>query len=158
VEPSGEISTIGFWKHQVLAILDGKGHNQIPVADMGVYLDMIQSSTILFDLDSDGEFTFEEAKAVLVLKKGTNMRDRAQQQLLAVYFNLAHRAVNADTQIDVLQSGNNAVRNLTELNTVGEAVQFTEDIIANELSDRYDYELVKELCEDINTARIVVFN
>jgi len=43
-----------------------------------------------------------------------------------------------------------------QLKTVGDAVQFAEDIIENNQADLF--ELAKDLCEDINTGMIVTFD
>lgn len=153
VKPSGELRTIGLWKHQVLALLDGKGRNQISEADMELYLDMILASTTLFDLNGDGDFSLEEAKEILAFKKA-DMGKRALQQLLAVYLNLAARAVNSDTEINMTLSDNIGLHQYDDLTTIGEAVQFAMNVLENEKSDLY--EDVKDICEEINNGIVVI--
>ena len=125
-EPTGDIRTIGFWKHQFgVATGNRKGKAQIDAGTLESYLPLY------------GIETLNQGYTLLWLKKAT-MAQRARQQCLASWLNYANNAVGSSTPVDTDYDG------YTD-STFGDAMDEAEALIA-----AGDYEDAKDICDSIN--------
>lgn len=85
VPPTRDPLTLGFWRN----------HSELWLAEN---LARIQATDQRFDTNGDGQLTQDEAAAVFA--SGGNMDAILKQQLLASFFNLATRRINAGTTLD----------------------------------------------------------
>lgn len=102
--------------------------------------------------------TLRNAYNILKTPTGTaTMKMRAEQQLLAVWLNLAHNAFFWNTQLSqdtlyIYYQYN--FENQYGLTTIGEAIQFAE---AELLKTDGNYEATKDICESINNNQGIIW-
>jgi hypothetical protein len=127
----------GFWKHQ----LGRKGKEQIDETTMLAYLDIVSfTSTYFSEVVDIGTL---EAASVVMDPKGSNMRDKAQAQLLAAWLNFAHGSVGWTEMIDT--DGDDVVDS-----PFYEVIELIEDLILNPAATHEDAIFAKDLAESIN--------
>ena len=134
-EEGGECEprTIGYWKQACL------GHfNHEDEASMLGYLEEIHSLTSFFDDLED----FEEMCETLDPSEPATMRQRAEQQMLALYLNVASGKIYQATTIEL--------GNVSEAGTVQEALDEAENFIDE------DPEKSKDIADLINNGGEVI--
>jgi PKD repeat protein len=129
----------GFWKHQ----LSDKGKKQIDETTINAYLDMVGFSSSYFSEYADTSTV--EAASIIMNPKGSEMRDKAQAQLLAAWLNFANGSVSWTEMIDVDQDGS------TDL-PLYEVLRQTESILLTNDASHEDLVLAKDLAESINLS------
>jgi len=160
----GDVRTIGFWKHQVnvwyfielqnIGVkVKGVGAAQIPEEELINYLTFIDSNSEYFKdkivvYHDDGTInklkTLENIYNILRTPTGPNsMKMRSEQQLLAVWLNLARKAFFWNTGLD---QSTEFVYQQYALETIGEAIKFCEQ----QLLTNGDFEAIKDICDSIN--------
>ncbi|KPV61663.1 MAG: hypothetical protein AOA66_1633 [Candidatus Bathyarchaeota archaeon BA2] len=167
-----DVRTIGFWKHQVNVWyftelektgmkIRGIGKAQIPEDELIAYLTFIDTNSDYFRgkivKDNDGDGTIinleilQNAYNFLETPTGPeSMKMRAEQQLLALWLNLAHKAFFWNTQLsqDTLYIYYQYTYDDADgLATIGEAIRFCEAELTKTDSN---YEAVKNICDSIN--------
>jgi hypothetical protein len=152
-----EPRTIGFWKHQVGAAISRQGNQHIDTATMCAYLDMIENrfnsnavnEVIVYaspdpaTLPEGADLCIEKLKVaqdILALKNKAPMIWRAQQQLLALMFNVASEKIGLFEVI----SDDGAV--------VSQAITFCDHLIDD---PNGDHEMAKTIADEINNGRMV---
>ncbi|KPV64333.1 MAG: PKD domain protein [Candidatus Bathyarchaeota archaeon BA2] len=143
--PTQDVRGVGYWKHQINAILAGKS-SQVTESQMLLYIEMIRMSSQVFaDID-----TLEEVAQILRTPTGKDsMETRARQQLYALWLNLAAKAFAANTSIDL--------HDLTAAGTIGEAITQCETILLDPTSTKESYELAKDICDQLNNGNGIVW-
>jgi len=169
----GDVRTIGFWKHQVnvwylteLAKtgmkIRGIGTAQISEDALITYLRFIDTNSDYFrgrivkDNNGDGTITnletLENAYNILKTPTGPNsMKMRAEQQLLAVWLNLAHKTFFWNTQ---LSQETDYIYHQYGLTDIGEAILFCE---AELTKPNGNYETAKNICDNINNNQGIIW-
>ena len=172
-EVYGDVRTVGFWKHQVnvwyFTELKNNGMKirgietaQVTEDELISYLAFISqnSSYTLFQnmvvYNTDGTVNKLETlrNAYNILKTPTgpdSMKMRAEQQLLALWLNLAHETFLWNTQ---LSQENKYIYYEYGLTDIGEAIQFCE---AELLKPDGNYEAIKNICDSINNNLGIVW-
>jgi hypothetical protein len=153
----GDVRSIGFWRHQFtvwyrqeVLKLKGAGTTQIPATELQYYLDFIWANSEYFKEIFPGGIQLTEAYNILAPLKAHTMKDAAEQQLLAVWLNLARKAFFWNTELSQETTYIYYKYNLWNdmgLQTVGEAIKWSE----NELQKPDgNYQAVKDVCDSIN--------
>jgi uncharacterized repeat protein (TIGR01451 family) len=140
VAPSGDPEGLGFWRN----------HDELWSDEI---LARMQATDQRFDLDSDGALSGAEVAEMLA--PGGNMDDILLKHLLATYFNLATRRVNAATALDpdaslVAELGLANVRDAVEY-----AHATLELPVTSETRQRYSD--TTTVLDEINANYIVVY-
>jgi len=161
----GDVRTIGFWKHQVNVWyftelknngmkIRGIGTAQISEEALITYLTFIDSNSDYFRGKIVGATNLDTLRnAYNMLKTPTgsdSMKMRAEQQLFAVWLNLAHNAFFWNTQLsqDTLYIyWQYTYDEKNGLATIGEAILFSE---AELIKPNGNYEAAKNICDSIN--------
>jgi subtilisin family serine protease len=161
----GDVRTIGFWKHQVNVWyfteltktgmkIKGIGTAQIPKDVLISYLKFIDANSDYFrgrivkDNNGDGTITnleiLENAYNIMQTPTGPDsMKMRAEQQLFAVWLNLARKVFLWNTRLD---QSVEFIYQQYGLETIGEAIKYSEQ----ELLNNGNFEAVKDICDSIN--------
>ncbi|MFC1987960.1 NosD domain-containing protein [Chloroflexota bacterium] len=129
-----EMRTIGFWKHQI----GGGGKQHVDDSILEVYINFIDFKSKVFS-EKTPLGGLADAESLLWLKKAT-MEQRATQQLLATWLNVANGAAGMDDIVDTDYDGNVDMK-------LKDAIKLAENII---LSVAGDYEQAKNICDSIN--------
>jgi hypothetical protein len=150
IEP--EQRTIGYWKHQANALVTGKGKPQETMAQMIEYIHGIRSHfnehlynpVIVFEVELDPD-NATAADSLLALRQmlkvnhGSNMLERAKQQMIALLLNVASLKLS---QAEVIsEDGAN----------VSQAITYCNKIITDQATG-VDYEVAKTIADDINNG------
>jgi len=171
-EVYGDLRSVGFWKHQINVWyftelknsgikIRGIGRAKIDEETILTYLKYVNDNSDYFkdmivkDNNGDGTITnleiLENAYNILRTPRGPNsMKMRAEQQLLAVWLNLAHNAffwntqLSQDTAYIYWQYTQDAINGLQ---TIGEAILYCE---AQLMNPEGNYEAAKNICDSIN--------
>jgi len=140
VPPTQDPLTLGFWRN----------HSELWLVEI---LARIQATDQRFDTNGDGQLTAVEAAAIFA--SGGNMDAILKQQLLATFFNLATRRINAAT---VLNPKAKLVQQLGVTN-VRDAVVYAMDTLKLPLSNatRNRYSNATSLLDLINNNKIEVY-
>jgi uncharacterized repeat protein (TIGR01451 family) len=138
VPPTRDPGTLGFWR----------SHNDLWTAEI---LARIQATDQRYDTDGDGAFSETEATAMFA--PGGNQPKVLQMQLLATYFNLATRRINADTVIESKTSER------LGLDNVAEAVVYTMNTLALPVNaaNRPSYDDATKVLDEINSNKSEVY-
>jgi len=131
LELEGECTphTIGYWKQPC------KGHfNHETQESMEEYLETVHDLTDFFDDVED----FDDMCEILEPKEPASMQERAQQQIMALWLNVASGKLYLQTTIDL--------GNLSDSGTVGDALDEAESLIDS------DPEKAKDIADKINNA------
>ncbi len=144
--------TIGYWKHQVNALLTGKGKPQESLADMISYLHAIRihfneniyNPVIVYEvnIDPDSATATDSLLALsqlLTINKGATMLDRAKQQFVALLLNVASLKIS---QAQII-SADGAI--------VSQAITYCNAIITNRVPG-VSYEVAKGIADMINNG------
>ncbi len=131
------IQSQGYWKHQ----LSGKGKAQIDETTMLAYLDIVSFASTYFSEVVDVG-TIEAALDVMD-PRGSDMRDKAQAQLLAAWLNFADGSVGWTEMID---TDGDDVMDAPFYEVIG----LIEDLISDPEATHEDYVFAKDLAESIN--------
>ncbi|MFC2013102.1 NosD domain-containing protein [Chloroflexota bacterium] len=129
-----EMRTIGYWKHQI----GGNGNQHIDDAILEAYINFIAAKSEVFS-EKTALSSLADAGDLLWLKKAT-MEQRATQQLLATWLNVANGAVCMDDIVDTNYNG------ITDMK-LKDAIALAETIILNTAAN---YEQAKNICDSIN--------
>jgi hypothetical protein len=142
--------TIGFWKHQVGAILEGRGRGQVDEPTLCDYLDLIEShfnsnainQVLVYDPPASGlcEDKLFVAMSLLNLQGSVEMISRARQQLTALLLNVAASYV-AQTQV-VSEDGA----------TLSQAITYCDHLIDNPGGN---HESAKSIADAINNGAML---
>ena len=127
----------GFWKHQ----LSNKGKKQIDEARMVAYLDIVNFASSNFseivDVSNMG------SASDIMNPKGSDMRGKAQAQLLTAWFNFASGSIGWTENVDT--DGDGIVDK-----QFYEAIFQVEDILSSPNSTHEDLVTAKDIAESIN--------
>ncbi|MFH1220001.1 MAG: SdrD B-like domain-containing protein [Candidatus Eisenbacteria bacterium] len=147
--------TIGYWKHQVNALMMDKGKSQEGMAAMLTYLNNIRihfnenvyNPVLVYQVGSlPGNATPADSLnalgALLTVNKGQNMLERAKQQIVALLLNVASMKLS-QAQIISADGAN-----------VSQAITYANDIITNQVPG-VSYEVAKDIADTINNGGIV---
>ncbi len=140
VPPTQDPLTLGFWRN----------HQELWASEI---LARIQATDQGFDADGDGRLSSDEV--IAVLNAGGNMDAILKQQLMATYFNLGTRRINAATALDPKAK---LVRQLGLVN-VRDAARYAQDTlglpITNATRDRYSN--ATTVLDQINNNKLLVY-
>ncbi|MCL7401127.1 MAG: hypothetical protein LZ163_06200 [Thaumarchaeota archaeon] len=153
----GDVRSVGFWRHQFtvwyrqeVLKLKGAGTTQIPATELQHYLDFIWANSEYFKKIFPEGIQLTDAYKILAPLKAHTMKDAAEQQLLAVWLNLARKAFFWNTELSQETTYIYYKYNLWNdmgLQTVGEAIKWSENELQNPDGN---YQAVKDVCESIN--------
>ena len=147
--------TIGYWKHQVNALLMGKGTPQETLADMLAYLHSIRvhfnenvyNPVLVYEVGAlPGDATAVDSLgalgSLLTVNKDGTLLDRAKQQMVALLLNVASLKIS---QAEVISAdGAN----------VSQAITYANDIITDQVPG-VSYEVAKDIADVINNGGLV---
>jgi len=138
VPPSGDPRTLGFWRNQ-------------PELWTDETLARIQATDQRYDTDGDGALS--AAEVTTMLAAGGNQPKVLQIQLLATYFNLATRQVNAATLIESKTADRLGLEN------VAEAAIYAMDtlLLPVDSASRERYSDATRVLDEINNNRSEVY-
>lgn len=147
--------TIGYWKHQVNAILMGKGKPQESLAAMISYLHQIRihfnenvyNPVLVYEVgtlpgDATAADSLAALGALLTVNKDGTMLDRAKQQMVALLLNVASLKLSQAQVVSV--DGAN----------VSQAITYANDIITDRVPG-VSYEVAKNIADIINNGGMV---
>ena len=147
--------TIGYWKHQVNALLMGKGKPQESLAAMISYLHNIRvhfnenvyNPVFVYEVGSlPGGSTPADSLgalgALLTVNNGGTMLDRAKQQMVALLLNVASLKIS-QAQVISADGAN-----------VSQAITYANDIITGRVPG-VSYEVAKDIADTINNGGMV---
>jgi len=134
---TGDIRSIGFWKHQ----FSDRGRKHIDHEALELFLDLIIDESSLFE--ELYNLSYENATSYLWVSRGS-MLNRSIQQCLACWLNWANGAVGFIDMVDTDFDGQPDTQ-------FGEAMNTVEDLIANG-EDKGDFERAKDICDSINNS------
>ncbi|MFZ1946933.1 MAG: FlgD immunoglobulin-like domain containing protein [bacterium] len=147
--------TIGYWKHQVNALLMGKGKPQETLANMLAYLHNIRvhfnenvyNPVLVYEVGGlPGDATAADSLAalgsLLTVNKGGTMLDRAKQQMVALLLNVASAKLS-QAQVISADGAN-----------VSQAITYANDIITDQVPG-VSYEVAKDIADIINNGGTV---
>jgi hypothetical protein len=129
-----ECRSQGYWKHQV----GTKGKHHIDDDTLEAYLDIINFASGVFSEEVDAS-TIPEARDVM-WQKGPSMREKANAQVLAAWFNFANGGILWDEEVDVCGD-------TMEFN---EIVDEAETILLDPDASKKELERAKDLGEAVN--------
>ncbi|MEM1590078.1 MAG: hypothetical protein QW175_06650 [Candidatus Bathyarchaeia archaeon] len=157
----GDVRTVGFWRHQftvwyrteVLKLKKGTGTAQVSVQELLSYLKFIRANSEYFDdLIPDPEVKPSDALMyaynLLAPLKAHTMKEAAEQQLFAVWLNLARKAFFTCQK---LSQSSEYVYQTYELETIAKAIQWCEENISTQAA------AVKDVCDSINNNRGIIW-
>jgi hypothetical protein len=174
----GDVQTIGFWKHQINVWyftelknsgmkLRGIGKAQTTEEELLGYLIYVDDNSDYFRgrlvvYNADGTVnaleTLRNAYNLMKTPNGPDaMKQRAEQQLLAVWLNLASQRYFWNTQLSqeniyiYYQYNYEAEQGLT---TIGEAIKWAEAVMSD---PNGNYEAVKSVCDSINNNQGIIW-
>ena len=140
VAPTGDPRTLGFWRN----------HQDLWLSEI---LARIQATDQRFDSNNDGQLS--NAEVATVLAPGGNMDKILKEQLIAAYFNLGTRRINAATTLDTRAK---LVQQLG-LTNVRDAVLYAKGTlvlpVTNTTRDRYSN--ATTVLDQINNNKIEVY-
>ena len=128
----------GFWKHQ----LSNKGKKQIDEARIDTYLDIVNFASSYFSETVDG--SNRGSASDIMNPKGSDMRGKAQAQLLTAWFNFANGSVGWTEKVDI--DGDGVVDK-----HFFEAILQVEDTLRSSDATHEDLVGVKDIAERINS-------
>jgi hypothetical protein len=144
--------TIGYWKHQVNAILMGKGKAQESLADMLTYVHNIQvhfnenvyNPVFVYEVaplpgGATAADSLRALEALLTVNNGGTMLLRAKQQMVALLLNVASGKLS-QAQVISYDGAN-----------VSQAITYANDIITNRVPG-VSYEVAKDIADVINNG------
>jgi hypothetical protein len=147
--------TIGYWKHQVNALLMGKGKPQETLAAMLSYLHNIRvhfnenvyNPVLVYQIEGlPGDATPADSLAalgsLLTVNQGGTMLDRAKQQMVALLLNVASMKLS-QAQVISADGAN-----------VSQAITYANDIITDQ-APGVSYEVAKNIADTINNGGTV---
>ncbi|MEM3666847.1 MAG: hypothetical protein QW222_07195 [Candidatus Bathyarchaeia archaeon] len=150
----GDVRTVGFWRHQftvwyrteVLKLKKGTGTAQVSVQELLGYLKLIRTNSEYFDdlipdPDSNPNGALMYAYTLLAPLKAHTMKEAAEQQLFAVWLNLARKAFFTYQE---LSQSLEYIYQTYDLKTIAEAIQWCEANISTQAA------AVKDICDSIN--------
>jgi hypothetical protein len=139
--------TIGFWKHQCRAALgENNGNQHIDSATLEEYLQLIADSTTVPELGAGGDsIGIEGMCEILDLSGKQPMRNRAIQQLLALWLNFANSAGDWDTMVD---SDRDCIPDIA----LGDAIEFIEETVNDPDATKDELEAAKDMADSINNS------
>jgi hypothetical protein len=140
--PTGDgwgLRTIGFWKHQLRCALGAPGHQHVPTSNLNSYLSTIDAGTTVPELKG---LNLRSALMLLELRGKHDMKDRAIQQLLAAWLNLAS---DGDQLVDTDGDG-------TADTMLSIYITYAESIITDPDTTHAQMEAVKDTLDAINNS------
>ena len=153
ITPSAQ--TIGYWKHQVNALLMNKGKPQESLSAMLTYLNNVRvhfnenvyNPVLVYEVgDLTSAATAADSlralEALLTVNKDGTMLDRAKQQMAALLLNVASLKLS-QAQVISADGAN-----------VSQAITYANDIITNN-TPGVSYEVAKDIADTINNGGIV---
>jgi uncharacterized repeat protein (TIGR01451 family) len=138
VAPTGDPRTLGFWRN----------HSDLWTDEI---LARIQATDQRYDTDGNGALSAAEVTAMLA--PGGNQPKVLQMQLIAIYFNIATRRINAATLIE------SKTADQLGLNNVAEAAVYAMDTLALPVSaeNRARYDDATKVLDEINSNKSEVY-
>jgi hypothetical protein len=132
------LRTIGFWKHQLRCALGANGHQHVLTDNLLYYLWWIGEESEIPDYQN---MNLQDALNLLELRGKHDMYEKAVQQLLATYLNLAS---DGDQEVD---TGSHGTMDLSD------AITWMEGQLMDYLDgDDVDLEEVKDMADYINNS------
>jgi hypothetical protein len=152
----GDVRSIGFWRHQFtvwyranILKIKGAGTAQVSVTELNSYLSFIWTNSEYFKAKYPNGITLMDAYNLLAPLKAHTMQEAAEQQLLAVWLNLAGKAFFWNTELSQSTLYVYCRYSLWDdagLQTIGEAIKWSEtELLANR-----NFEAVTTVCDSIN--------
>jgi hypothetical protein len=149
ITPSQE--SMGFWKHQVNAHLEGKGKPQVTLAELSNYMGLIRihfnencaNRVTIFQVPQPATLTdsLRVLRDLLTVNQNGTMNDRAKQQLIALMLNVVSLKLHLTTPISM----DSAI--------VSQAITYCNQLIMD--SNPYDDEVAKDIADCINNGMLV---
>jgi hypothetical protein len=139
IPPVIEPEATGFWSHQVTANLTERGRAHETEQDLFAYLNDIR---FLYDV-FDGVGGLEGMNAVLRPETPAGMRERAEQNLMALLLNLTSGRLSPHAEV-------------TASETVVEAIDTIIGVVEDPAAERETLEAAKDLAERINSGRLPI--
>jgi hypothetical protein len=127
--PRGE----GFWAHQC----SDNGFKQVSPAALQAWFDEIREASSVFPECAPLDCEFLQPQTAQ-----NDLRKRAQQQLLALWLNLASGNLTRERPVDL--------PSLTDATTLAEALSEIERVVCDELADHSDLGTAKDIAEALN--------
>ncbi len=141
-EGTGDLGTIGYWKHVFYVWKAGKGSFKGFVESILVgYLQQINSTSPIFS--ENYTLTMESAYDLLWTNPGSDMRGKALRQYFACQLNWANNAVTPSQMVDTDYDDHPDM-------TFGAAMTIVENILRNPHSSLAELEHAKNICDSIN--------
>jgi len=147
--------TIGYWKHQVNALLMNKGKAQESLADMIAYLNNVRihfnenvyNPVLVYEVSdlasgATAADSLMALEALLTVNKDGTMLDRAKQQMAALLLNVASLKIG-QAQVISADGAN-----------VSQAITYANDIITDNVPG-VSYEVAKDIADIINNGGTV---
>lgn len=142
---------LGYWKHQVNVHLSGIGRAQENLTDMLSYMNLISTHfnsnltnpIVIFEVSQPATQTdsLEALQDLLTVSVGSNMNDRAKQQLIALMLNVVSLKLHQTTPIS------------EDSTTVSQAITYCNQLITD--SDPSNDEIAKDIADQINNGILV---
>jgi hypothetical protein len=153
ITPSAQ--TIGYWKHQVNALVMNKGKAQESLSDMLAYLraihahfnENVYNPVLVYEVEdlpsgATASDSLVALEALLTVNKGGTMLDRAKQQMAALLLNVASLKLS-QAQVISADGAN-----------VSQAITYANDIITDRVPG-VSYEVAKDIADVINNGGMV---
>jgi len=147
--PTGEVGTPGFWGHQVIVYLIGRGTAQMTEEQLFYYLQQVSllSNYTLFKsiyIGSNDDTLVNAWRILRNLEPMDNMTKKLERQLLCTLLNYVSSAVGWDTELDPhIYDG---------FDTVGEVIVYAEHLLIYGGTFE-ELELAHTMCDNINNGK-----
>jgi hypothetical protein len=154
----GDVRTVGFWRHQFTVWyrstlrIKGAGTAQVSTSELLAYLRFIRANSAYFsqipDPDTHPYDALMYAYTLLAPLKAHTMQEAAEQQLFAVWLNLARKAFFT---YQGLSQETEYVYKTYGLSTIAEAINYAEEYLNTQAK------VVKDICDSINNGLGIIW-
>jgi uncharacterized repeat protein (TIGR01451 family) len=146
--------TTGFWKHQVNALIRGKGNPEYTISEMNAFATTISNKGTALGTFS----SYEDMLDYLVTPRGKTcknptelMKMRALHEYMALWLNIVSYRTSLGTEIILTDSLDKlSIEDFWIEGTVNDAITEIETILDNELSTFDDYDKAKTIAWYLN--------
>ena len=150
----GDVRTVGFWRHQFTVWyrstlrIKGAGTAQVSVYELESYLQFIWENSKYFKFKYPNGISLMQAYELLAPLKAHTMQEAAEQQLFAVWLNLARKAFFT---YQGLSQATEYVYKTYGLSTIAEAINYAEENLNTQAK------AVKDICDSINNGLGIIW-